>query len=154
MSAGLSKKRFPCKTLGHFRLSAEHFVRKTSLLTGLDNYLEIFKLNVRSGVVQKNRTKFNALSFCNRSSYNQRSKCSAKITVYQITQKFCQWVKYSLISSRKWTGYMWSVTSPCMQTWHFCSDSRRSTANKDFANWKRPDCWQNDCWDLSGCCLG
>jgi len=104
MSAGLSKKRFPCKTLGHFRLSAEHFVRKTSLLTGLDNYLEIFKLNVRSGVVQKNRTKFNALSFCNRSSYNQRSKCSAKITVYQITQKFCQWVKYSLISSRKWTG--------------------------------------------------
>jgi len=29
-------------------------------------------------------------------------KCSAEITVYQSIQNLCEWVKYSLLNSRKW----------------------------------------------------
>ena len=40
-------------------------------------------------------------------------KCSAKITVCQSEQTFCQWVKYTLINSRNWTHVICEVT--CFQ---------------------------------------
>jgi len=32
---------------------------------------------------------------------------------------------------------------------HDTSNSGKLTADKDFANWKRLDCWKNDCWVFS-----
>jgi len=59
-------------------------------------------------------------------------------------QHLYQLVKYSLINSRNWM--LWA-TSPYTRE-HGTSDSWRSTANKDFANRKRLDCWKNECWVL------
>ena len=57
-----------------------------------------------------------------------------------VTAKFIT-VKYSLIYSRNWIHEQHH--SACE---HGTSDSWRSTANTDFANWKMLDCcWKNDC---------
>jgi len=66
-------------------------------------------------------------------------KCSEKTTAYQSMQKLYQLVKYSLINNRNWMPCCERLHSACEND---TSDSWRSTANKEFANRKRLDCWR------------
>ena len=113
--------------------------KNTFSLAGVRNGLT---LDIHRGP-EKNCTKFNASAFCNSSPQNHAvcTKMLRKITVYQSLQNLCQLVKYSLINSHHWIH----VNADKNDT----SNSWRSTANWDFANWKRMDCRQNYRWDSS-----
>jgi len=60
-------------------------------------------------------------------------QCSGKIIVCQSMQNLYQLVKYSLIKSQNWIHVYERHHTACE---HDTSNSWRSTANKDFGNWK------------------
>ena len=79
-----------------------------------------------------------AITICNRIT-RLSPKCSETIIVYQSMHNLYQLVKYSLINSRNCIQCYERRHPACEQD---TFDSWRSTANKDFANWKKLDCWK------------
>jgi len=88
-------------------------------------------------VVQKQkRAKFNSPSFCNRSPCHH-------VTFHRNTQqKSLSKQRISFVSGLNilWqtagSRYMWSLTSPCMQTCHLWQPKIES-GDEDFVNWKK-----------------
>ena len=76
-------------------------------------------------------------------------KGSAKISAYYSNANLCQWFKLFDKQQQLDTCHQW-CHSACKQD---TSNCWKLSANKDFANWIRLDCWQNDCRVYSKCCL-